>query len=1027
MKSLKRAILTLAVALQGIIVAQEPNRAVDSVAVKAGRMLDVRSGKYLYNQIILVEGDRVKEIGPASDLAARLAPGTRLIDLTRYTVLPGLIDAHTHLTYAPEFICDYKTLGTSIPREALLGAHNARLTLAAGFTTVRNLDARGFTDVALRDAINAGDVPGPRILASGPALSISGGHNDINSLAPEFHVSSEGVADGVDAVTTKVRQNVKYGADVIKFMATGGVTSEGDNPALEQYSLEEMRAIVTTAHGLGRKVAAHAHGARGIKDAVLAGVDSVEHDSFINDEDIQLMKEHGTYLVPTLYLMDWFMANYSQFPCISEGKVSKAKVVVPAARKNVARAFQEGVKVAFGTDAAVYPHGLNGHEFGWMVKLGMTPLASIQAATINAADLLGWSDRVGTLDPGHYADLIAVEGDPLHDVTLLENVKFVMKGGQVVKGEVFQKENPMKAAQDLKTKFFTFYAQVEPEDVTFIGYRKGDGQLKDWSKPAIQSEVDFYRAILQDLQHIDTTLLTDEQLELDIESMITLARYKLHYYQDLRGHLGNIWISKLPYDDLSKQMEHASRPNHWEQIADRVRAIPRYLEVQQDNLSAAKAEGRYPNKYAYDWAMSSLRKVVFAEPPNRPFFTDVLPAEAKKNTANFWDEGQRARFLEDFSQYCKEADQAFKEHINWLDEEIGPGADKNTSFALGRDEYLWRLRNVFYLDSTPEKLRAEAEAVQQDVQKKMEAKAGQIVGRPVLGTEELQRAIGQIRTKPGAVGKWDDVRPAFEAEMWRARKFVEGRKLFEPRPDRYYNLKFVPMPEGTSGPRFANWPAYIMDQDSPGFCAIKPGPVLWAKIGSLVVHETIPGHYLESVAWQWQFKNDKAPVRFFQIDDDQNAVSGYWAMSLNVEGYANYIERLMLERGFYSTPEQELEAMVGLTQRAARVMIDTGMHAMGMSLEEAARILYEKGFENDSKKEARQEVEERYALFPTQAMTYMVGRRQIEALRDEWTKSHPSESLMAFHKEFISYGPVPIGIIRKHMLANPSGEPRKSN
>jgi len=424
--------LALAAALPGVIAAQEANRTAAGVAVKAGRVLDVRSGKYLDNQIILIEGERVKAIGPAADLATRLAPGTRVIDLSRYTVLPGLIDAHTHLTFAPGDT-SYRGLSISIPREALVGARNARVTLEVGFTTVRNLGASGFADVALRDAINAGDVPGPRILASGPALSITGGHGDINLLAPEFHTSSDGVADGVDAVTAKVRQNIKYGADLIKFMATGGVLSEGDNPALEQYSPEEMRAIVATAHGLGRKVAAHAHGALGIKNAVLAGVDSIEHGSFINEEDIQLMKAHGTYLVPTLYLMDWFMDNYAKLG-LTEGVIAKAKVVMPAARENVARAFQEGVKVAFGTDAAVYPHGLNAHEFAVMVELGMTPLASIQAATINAADLLGWADRVGSLDPGHYADVVAVEGDPLQDVTVLENVKFVMKGGQVVKG-----------------------------------------------------------------------------------------------------------------------------------------------------------------------------------------------------------------------------------------------------------------------------------------------------------------------------------------------------------------------------------------------------------------------------------------------------------------------------------------------------------------------------------------------------------------------------------------------------------------
>jgi imidazolonepropionase-like amidohydrolase len=294
--------------------------------------------------------------------------------------------------------------------------------------------AHGYADIALRDAINAGDVPGPRMLASGPALSITGGHGDENFLGPQFAFSSDGVADGVDGVVAKVRENVKYGADVIKFMATGGVFSEGDNPALAQYSPEEMKAIVDTAHGLGRKVAAHAHGAVGIKYAVLAGVDSIEHGSYINEEDIRLMKEHGTYLVPTVYLEDWLTQNMKSLG-LTANMMEKAKTVLPIAQKNESHAFKSGVKIAFGTDAAVYPHGLNAHEFGKMVEMGLTPLESIQAATVNAADLLGWSDRVGTIEAGKFADLVAVNGDPLADVHVLESVRFVMKGGDVIKNQ----------------------------------------------------------------------------------------------------------------------------------------------------------------------------------------------------------------------------------------------------------------------------------------------------------------------------------------------------------------------------------------------------------------------------------------------------------------------------------------------------------------------------------------------------------------------------------------------------------------
>jgi len=288
--------------------------------------------------------------------------------------------------------------------------------------------------VALRDAINAGDIPGPRMLVSGPPLGITGGHCDENLLAPEFHSVGGGVADGVAAVQHKVRENIKYGADLIKVCATGGVLSKGDNPQASQFTLEEMKAIVADAHRLGRKVAAHAHGAQGILWASQAGVDSVEHGSYIDDAGIAEMKKNGTYLVPTLYVTDWFLANAEALH-IPEEMIGKARVIAPIARQNIARAFAAGVKVGFGTDAAVYPHGLNAHEFAVMVKVGLTPLQAIQAATINDADLLGWADKVGALEPGKWADIIAVDGDPLQDVTTLEHVKFVMKAGAVVKNE----------------------------------------------------------------------------------------------------------------------------------------------------------------------------------------------------------------------------------------------------------------------------------------------------------------------------------------------------------------------------------------------------------------------------------------------------------------------------------------------------------------------------------------------------------------------------------------------------------------
>ena len=400
------------------------------VAVHAGRLLDVKTGKMLADQTLVIADGRI--VSMAASAEAKIPTDAVRIDLPNATVLPGLIDAHTHLTSEPRF--GYDRLAISVPREALIGAKNARVTLLAGFTTARNVGARGFTDVALRDAINAGDVPGPRLLVSGPPLSITGGHCDNNMLPSEYHATSDGAADGVAAVQHKVRENIKYGADLIKVCATGGVLSLGDNPQHSQYTVEEMKAIVADAHRLGRKVAAHAHGAEGIRWAAEAGVDSIEHGSYIDDAGIAAMKEHGTYLVPTLYLGDWMMENAEQTH-MPPPLMAKAREVIPAARKNIAHAFTSGVKVAFGTDAAVYPHGLNGREFAVMVKLGLTPLQAIQAATVNAADLLGWSGKVGSLEPGAWADVVAVDGDPVKDVTTLERVKFVMKGGEVVKNE----------------------------------------------------------------------------------------------------------------------------------------------------------------------------------------------------------------------------------------------------------------------------------------------------------------------------------------------------------------------------------------------------------------------------------------------------------------------------------------------------------------------------------------------------------------------------------------------------------------
>ncbi len=419
-------LLLLVLALASLSSVPQPAQSQQrAVAVKAARMLDVKTGSLISNAVVVIENGRIVAAGANAMIPA----GAEVIDLGAKTLLPGLIDSHTHLTFD---LATINSMAISIPREALVGARNARMTLDAGFTTVRNVGARGYADIALRDAIDAGDVPGPRIVASGPSLGITGGHCDENLLPFEFHHKADGVADGVPGVMQKTREVIKYGANVIKICSTGGVLSYGDDPKAAQYTLEEMKTIVEEAHRAGRKVAAHAHGGDGIKYAVQAGVDSIEHGTYIDEEAVKMMKARGTYLVPTLYLTDWFMENYEKLR-VPAPLVAKAKVVMPEMRKNIGAAFKMGVPVVFGTDAAVYPHGLNAREFAVYVKLGMTPVQAIQTATVHASKLLGLEESIGAIESGKFADLIAVDGDPTKDVTELERVKWVMKGGAIVK------------------------------------------------------------------------------------------------------------------------------------------------------------------------------------------------------------------------------------------------------------------------------------------------------------------------------------------------------------------------------------------------------------------------------------------------------------------------------------------------------------------------------------------------------------------------------------------------------------------
>jgi imidazolonepropionase-like amidohydrolase len=398
------------------------------IAIKAARLIDSANSKTIDHPVILIEGERITAAGSGLEIPA----GYETIDLGPRTVLPGLIDCHTHMTAQPGNY--YDDLFRKSPIDVAIVAHvYAQRTLEAGFTTVRDVGAAEFIDVALRNAINAGKVVGPRMLVATLTVGATGGHADMTGFSPYIKFGQfSGIADGVDEIRKLVRFEIKNGADLIKLIATAGVLSEEDSVGAPQFSQEEMNVVVQEANMWGRRVAAHAHGAEGIKRAVRAGVNSIEHGSLIDDEGIRLMKERGTWLVADIYNDDYILAEYTRLGYPAK-TIDKERLVGRAQRENFQRAARAAVKIAFGTDAGVYPHGLNGKQFAHMVRWGLTPMEAIRAATVSAADLLGWKERVGSVAPAYFADIIAVDGDPLKDVTELEKVKFVMKGGVVYK------------------------------------------------------------------------------------------------------------------------------------------------------------------------------------------------------------------------------------------------------------------------------------------------------------------------------------------------------------------------------------------------------------------------------------------------------------------------------------------------------------------------------------------------------------------------------------------------------------------
>lgn len=400
-------------------------------AIVADRVI-IGDGTQVANAVVLVQGDRITAVGPAAQL--RIPDGARRVDLTGYTLLPGFIDAHTHLTSIDNDGGDLAVLKETPAHGAIYATINAKKTLEAGFTTVREAGSTDYVDVAVRDAITRGLIPGPRILASGPALGSTGGHADVNGWSPFLDIPGTGaIVDGVDAIRKQVRLNAKYGADQIKIVATGGILSVGDAVGAAQFDADELQAAVDEARRLGRKVMAHAHAGDGLKMAVKAGVASIDHGSLVDDEAIALMKEHGTYLVPTLIILEEIVTDGVRkgVPAYS---IAKATAIAAQRRTRLRAAYQAGVRFALGTDATSDIHGRNGEEFAYMVEiLGATPMEAITIGTRNGAALLGLEQTIGTVTTGKMADLVAVQGNPLTDIRRLARVSFVMQGGRVVK------------------------------------------------------------------------------------------------------------------------------------------------------------------------------------------------------------------------------------------------------------------------------------------------------------------------------------------------------------------------------------------------------------------------------------------------------------------------------------------------------------------------------------------------------------------------------------------------------------------
>jgi uncharacterized protein (DUF885 family) len=548
---------------------------------------------------------------------------------------------------------------------------------------------------------------------------------------------------------------------------------------------------------------------------------------------------------------------------------------------------------------------------------------------------------------------------------------------------------------DFREYFFKQYIKFEPEDGTFVGYHNSDDALKDLTPAAMASEGAFYERV--------AAIIGKQKLDPIDRAMIeTLAQYRLRFIQQNR-HLGNIWYSSFPFRVLADQVVRASTPDHWPAIAERISRIPKFLDVQLSNLKTGISVQRIPDRYSYLSCVEGLYGALTGSGGGKRFFTQTVIETA----TNVLPPGDV--LVQELAAVCRSAEEHYLAHIAAVDDAIMPLARQNLKFAMGAEEYSWRLQNVFHLSTSADDLFRDAEYELDRITEIMCGEASKYLNRPISNTAQLRAALGEIRASEGRIpspGSEDKALAAYRGMAEKASKFIVDKLLFSDVGSLAFDI--IWMPPGLTGVApAANWPALLMDSHSKGYFVVDKARAVPAKAApNLSVHEAIPGHYLQSHSWQTIYSQDPSPVRFCQIHDEANVVSGFWATMLNIEGFAHYGERLMIDEQFYDDPVERLEAWAGQSLRAMRVIVDVGLHAKQFTVDDAAQLLFEKGLDAESLAAAKSDVVNRYALLPTQAMTYMVGRKQIEQLRAAWSKQNPGDPLSKFHASFLRYGPV---------------------